>query len=144
MLLQIRVSVQSMLAKREHSKRELLRKLTQKGFEQALITDVVAELQAENLQSDARFCEMLIRSRCGKGYGRNRIKMELAEHQIADDIAKQALLHCEVDWFALCAEVFAKKFKGQVATDWKARQKQMRYLTYRGFSQEEISAAIGE
>lgn len=141
---QIRVSAQSMLAKREHSKRELLRKLTQKGFQAAMAEQVIASLQQENLQSDARFCEMLIRSRISKGYGRQRILMEIREHQIAADTVDDAMQQCETDWFALCSEVFSRKFRGKTATDWKARQKQMRYLLNRGFSQDEIRAAIGE
>lgn len=143
-LLKIRASAQSMLAKREHSKHELLRKLTQKGFETVLTEQVVQELQQENLQSDARFCEMLIRSRVNKGYGRKKITMEFSEHQIASELVQKALAESDIDWFSLCQQVFERKFKGGLGRDWKARQKQMRYLMNRGFSHEEIREAIGE
>lgn len=133
-----------MLAKREHSKRELLRKLQQKGFETELINVVIAELEAENLQSEVRFCEMLIRSRIAKGYGKNRILNEIREHQLASDLVSHAFLEIDADWFDICQRMFDKRFRDGPASDWQGKQKQMRYLLNRGFSQEEIRAAMGE
>jgi len=70
------------LARREHSVRELVDKLIAKGFELSDIHETIARLQAENLQSEGRFVEMLIRSRISQGKGPVRIIHELEEHRI--------------------------------------------------------------
>jgi regulatory protein len=72
------------LARREHSQEELRLKLSQRGFSERLINEVIGELRDENLQSDARFAEVFTRSRVAKGYGVYRIRQELRQRGIAE------------------------------------------------------------
>ena len=75
-----------MLARREHSRRELTQKLTEKSFEKADIEELLNEFVALNWQSDQRFAESYSRSRLRNGYGPIRIQYELRERGIELDI----------------------------------------------------------
>jgi regulatory protein len=132
----------SHLARREHSALELRRKLDKAGFDPADIEHVLTQLQQADLQSDERFSESYVRSRINRGYGKTRIRMELQERGVADELIKDSLQQAEVDWFALAAEVRSKRFGEQDPEDFKSRAKQQRFLQYRGFSHDEITESF--
>lgn len=132
----------SYLARREHSALELRRKLEKAGFDPADIEHVLSQLQQADLQSDERFSESYVRSRINRGYGKTRIRMELQERGVADELIKDSLQQAEVDWFALAAEVRSKRFGEQDPEDFKSRAKQQRFLQYRGFSHDEITESF--
>ncbi len=52
-----------LLARREHGEYELQIKLLEKGFDRQIVEETLSSLKEENLQSDFRFAESLIRSR---------------------------------------------------------------------------------
>ena len=62
-----------LLARREHSKKELLQKLVSKGFNKILAANIINELVQEGWQDDLRYAENYARSRLLKGYGPARI-----------------------------------------------------------------------
>lgn len=132
----------SYLARREHSALELRRKLDKSGFDSAEIEHVLAQLQQADLQSDERFAESYVRSRINRGYGKTRIRVELQERGVADELISDSLQQAEVDWFALAAEVRRKRFGEQNPDDFKSRAKQQRFLQYRGFSHDEITESF--
>lgn len=132
----------SYLARREHSALELRRKLDKSGFDTADIEDVLSQLQQADLQSDERFAESYVRSRINRGYGKTRIRMELQERGVADELIRDSLQQAEIDWFALAAEVRSKRFGEQNPEDFKSRAKQQRFLQYRGFSHDEITESF--
>lgn len=132
----------SYLARREHSALELRRKLEKAGFDPADIEHVLSQLQQADLQSDERFSESYVRSRINRGYGKTRIRMELQERGVADELITDSLQQAEVDWFALAAEVRSKRFGEQDPEDFKSRAKQLRFLQYRGFSHDEITESF--
>src|SRR5688572_13007666 len=57
------------LVRREHSRKELTRKLTSRGLDATEAAAAVERLAGEGWQDDARFAESLVRSRAGNGYG---------------------------------------------------------------------------
>jgi SOS response regulatory protein OraA/RecX len=57
-----------------------------------------------NLQSNKRFTESLIRGRLNKGIIESRIRNELEEHQIST----AAMSELCIDWFVLANKVFEK------------------------------------
>lgn len=132
----------SYLARREHSALELRRKLDKSGFDTADIEHVLSQLQQAGLQSDERFAESYVRSRINRGYGKTRIRMELQERGVADELIRDSLQQAEIDWFALAAEVRSKRFGEQNPEDFKSRAKQQRFLEYRGFSHDEITESF--
>lgn len=126
-----------MLARREHSRRELKQKL-QRRFGLELQTDELLDALAEQgLQCDTRFTESYTRMRKRKGYGPIRIVMELRERGVAGSMVNDCVYAEDHDWFACAGDVWQKKF-GTYPVDQKERAKQMRFLQYRGFDQEHI------
>ena len=124
----------TLLARREHSRTELQQKLVVKFPQQRdVLEDLLDQLSAEGWQSDARFAEAYLRSRANQGYGWQRIRMELQQRGISDELAKSAFEHSEIDWEALKTQVEHKKFGDVPAEDWTAQQKRLQYLYRRGF-----------
>jgi len=138
----IKYTITRLLAGREHSKHELLKKLLQRDFERHLCLEWIDKFSQHNLQSNERFAESLIRGRANKGIGESRIRNELKEHQISMQIIAAAFEELDIDWFELAAKAFQKKYAGKSAKDFKEQQKQQRFLYYRGFTHEQIRYAI--
>lgn len=138
----IRLTAMDMLSYREFSCLELTNKLAKKFDNSPLIGAVISQLVKDNLQSDKRFSEAFVRSRIARGQGEVRIGMELRQRGINNDLAEQAVVSCDVDWFALAADVAANKFGDGKPTDNRERAKRMRFLQYRGFTYEQISHAL--
>ena len=95
------------------------------------------------LINDARFAENYIRSRRTKGYGPLRIHRELQAHGIADEVIAEHLKITDNAWIVEAHSIFRKRFKASKLTDFKERAKLMRFLQYRGFTQGQISSALG-
>lgn len=138
----MRSTAMNLLARREHSTRQLRRKLHARGMEGAVVDDTLAALAQERLLSDERFVESLVRSRIAKGYGPLRIQAELREHGIGDEQIGNAM---DVDagfWRDRIIDVRRKRFGAAPPADVNERAKQMRFLQYRGFTSEQIRAAF--
>lgn len=137
-----------LLARREHSAQELARKLHTRGCAPVLVEAVLARLEAERLQSDARYAEVYLRQRSEKGYGPQRIRAELQERGVDERLISEAMRRAEdegeVDWFERAALVYARKFGGRPVVDLKDRAKRQRFLQYRGFSHEQIAAVVND
>jgi regulatory protein len=132
----------ALLARREHCAGELRRKLARKGFDATLIQSALSELQRRGLQSDARYAEGYVRGRAAKGYGAARIELELRMRGIGDEIAADALREIRDVARLRAAQVRRKKFGEELPSTTADRAKQTRYLLQRGFSHEQIRAAL--
>ncbi len=132
-----------LLARREHSRAELVRKLGERGAPGELIDQVLESLAARRLQSDERYAEALVSSRAGRGQGPVRIRRELAERGVAAAAIDEALEGAGQDWFALARDTRRRRFGGDPPTEWNERVRQSRFLEYRGFSSEQIRFALG-
>lgn len=129
-----------LLSRREHSARELTNKLKQRYSDHpADISSCVQALSEEGLQSDDRYCEAYVAMRKRKGYGPQRIMAELREKGVAEGLAKSEVYEKELDWYGSAFEVWQKKFRETWPQDAKEKAKQIRFLSYRGFSQSHIN-----
>ena len=131
-----------LLARREHSRRELTRKLAARGFPDDVVPPVLDELERTGALADARFSDSFVRSRIGKGQGPQRIRAELAQRGITDDEADGVLRAADVDWLATIRAVRAKRFGPELPRDYVERARQARFLQYRGFDSAQIRAAL--
>ena len=129
------------LGRREHSAQQLRRKLESRGYDESAAADAVGELADRGWQSDARYAEMLIRSRISQGYGRLYIAGELRVAGVPDAEAAAALDAADCDWSQVAADLHARKF-GAAAQNMADRNKRYRYLAGRGFSSEQIRVAL--
>ena len=122
----------TLLARREHSARELKGKLARKGLDAAESASALADLQSKNYQSDARFGEMLVRSRIAQGYGPRWIVAELKTHGIAEATARELLDATETDWQALVRDLLHRRYRAGPVT-LAERTKRANFLLRRGF-----------
>lgn len=129
----IRRSALDLLARREHSYAEMLRKLRQRGAATDMAEIELDRLQQEGLLSDERFCEAYIHARSQRGYGPQRLREELRQRGVAESLVDRQLRSADWDWGALAQQVFAKRFPEGPAEDLKQRSKQQRFMQYRGF-----------
>lgn len=129
-----------LLSRREHSARELGRKLVQKGVAREEASDVVAEMGERTYQSDERYAGSLVRKRAADGYGPMRIRSELAAQGITRDAQAAAIEAADVDWVAVARKEFQRKFREVIASDHKERHKRAAWLMARGFDAATVRA----
>lgn len=104
-----------------------------KGYPESLVDEVVAEAMREGLQSDARFAEVFVRGRVGKGYGLNRIRQELKQRGIEDEAELKTM-----DWQGVIARAYAKKYGETLPESLPERAARERFLLQRGFGRDDI------
>ena len=130
-----------LLARREHSRRELRRKLASRGHDADVVEEALAELARDGVQSDARFAEGYVRSAIGRGHGPVKIRADLRARGIdAGGVAKA--LDTDADWLRLARTALAKRFRGQPPTDRKEWARQARFLAGRGYPSDIVTQAI--
>lgn len=127
-----------LLARREHSLRELHNKLLQRFGETPLIHAELERLREERLQSDERFVEAYVYSRARRLYGPLRIRAELRERGISDTVIAASLSASDIDWQANLRQLLETRFGTRPATDFKEKAKRLRFVQYRGFSTDDI------
>ena len=139
-----RKKAMDLLARREHAADELTAKLEKAGFETETASDAVHRLGEEGLQSDARFVESFVQSRINQGKGPQRIRADLRQRGVREQLVERALEEVSVDWYALARETRERKFGRAMPVDFKEKARQMRFLQYRGFEPDHIQAAVAE
>lgn len=136
------------LAMRDHSEKELRRKLVQpvagkNGWEapEAAPEDIERVVQwchESRYLDDARFTRQFIASRCRKGYGPARIRLELGQKGISRADVDAAMAGCDIDWGQCARELARRKFGELLPTTFAERSKVQRFLLNRGHLTEDI------
>lgn len=132
-----------LLARREHAQAEIKRKLRDRGYDGELVLEVVDELTRQRLLSDERFGEAFIRSHAERGQGPVRLRAELRRLQLPVEQIERQLVAVELDWIELARAVRLRKFGKRSPDSLDERAKQVRFLQYRGFTADQIRAAMG-
>jgi len=133
------------LSRREHSKEELRQKLSTKFKNQpGAIEQVLTWLVSQNLQNDTRYCECFVRHRVSQGYGPRRIKSELHQRHIDEDIITNTLLTLAIDWENVLYLRLKKHFGAIDIGNIKNKARVIRHLSARGFDFASITAVINE
>lgn len=129
-----------LLARREHSARELKAKLARKGLAADESAVALADLQAKNYQSDTRFGEMLVRTRIAGGYGPRWILAELRQHGVMEDEAQVLLDAAEPDWPVLIRDLLRRRYGNKRALTPAERAKRAAFLLRRGFDAHTVQS----
>lgn len=133
-----------LLTRREHGARELCEKLEQKGFSKTEAKEALASCQELDLQSDHRFVENYARSRIRQGYGPLRISQELKNKGVSIELIQHELQKEAESWLDYALMVWQKKSKGMVDLSFIEKQKLQKFLRYRGFDVDVITAVMRE
>ena len=128
-----------LLARREHARAELARKLAPHAASPDELAALLDELTARDLLSDERYVEARLRAR-GARLGNARLAYELRTQGVCEELVDAALAASE-DEFLRAQRVWRRKF-GDKAADATERARQMRFLLGRGFSGETIRRVV--
>jgi regulatory protein len=128
-----------LLVRREHSQRELTRKLRARGIDGEEATAAVEKLKAAGWQDDARFAENLVRSRAAAGFGPLRIRAELGTHGLEREAVAAAMEGFDGDWNEIARDLVKRRFGA--ALDRAQQRKAAELLIRRGFGGDQVRAA---
>ena len=134
--LSLRAQALSLLARREHSKRELARRLLQYTEDPDSIPPLIEEFEQRGWLSEKRVVEQVMASR-RRRFGTQKITQELRQKGLSDDAiagARESLKEGELD---AAREVWRRKF-GTPPVDARDKARQMRFLQGRGFGLDVI------
>jgi regulatory protein len=131
-----------LLTRREHSRRELARKLAARGVEATEAAQAIARLADAGWQDDARFADSLVRSRALSGYGPRYIRAELGTHGLGAEVVEAALGGFDGDWAGLAHDLVKRRQPAALGGDRLARRKAADLLLRRGFSMDQVQAAL--
>ena len=120
------------LARRDHSRIELGRKLNRLREETDDVDALLDEFEANGWLSDERFAGSAARQRQGR-FSQRHIVEDLKSKGIAIDTAKTAVAALEQDDEAIALALWRQKF-GEPPVDQKQKARQVRFLQSRGFS----------
>lgn len=140
----IRMAAMDLLARREHSRRELKQKLKKRFDDEALIEEQLDRLSEENLQSDSRYAASLLRQRMSRGHGPVRIRQEMRQKGISDGETSAAIEEEAPDWYALAEAVYWRKFGELAPEDIKEKARRGRFMQYRGFAPDHYRHLLGD
>ena len=134
----VRNKAMDLLARREHSEQELRQKLKTREYESDEIEEALQRLIEDGLLSDGRFAESYVNHRVNAGLGPMKIRFELRQKGISDEMAETCLSAFSGQWDSLMRETRERKFGVSLPDDYKDRMKQARFLQNRGFSPESV------
>ena len=122
---------------------ELSRKLTSKGHDPDTVAEIIAGLLQDTLLSNARFTEAFVHQRIRNGCGPARIRHELRQRGIAEDLIADYIEADDGEWLARIAAVRRKRFGESFPKDYRERARQARFLESRGFTASQIRKVLG-
>ncbi len=138
--LSLRTRALGYLARREHSRLELERKLKPHAKNSEELSSLLDTLEQRGFLSAERMLEQVIHMRKSK-FGSQRIVHELREKGIAENLIAAALPNIKETEQESAREVWRKKF-GAIPADAKEFARQMRFLMGRGFTAEVIHQVL--
>ena len=134
--LSLRARAMRFLARREHSRAELRRKLAPGAREGDDLEVLLDDLAKRGWLSDARFAEQSIRAKARR-YGPLKLKYQLRERGVDDETIAAGFRAAGADGASHLESVWARQF-GAPPADEKEHARQVRFLQGRGFALEEV------
>jgi len=129
-----------LLARREHSRSELSRKLGQAGFATGDVAPLLEEFEEKNWLSDRRFAESYVADHRARA-GNIKLAHELRQRGVSDHIISEVVNQHRESELERARAVWEKRF-GVSPADAKEKAGQMRFLQARGFSLEVIYTLV--
>ncbi len=128
-----------LLARREHARAELARKLAPYAESGEALEALLDDLTARRLLSDERYVEMRLNARAAR-FGNARLAYELRTQGVSEELLAAALAEND-DELVRARAVWQRKF-GEQPRDAGERARQMRFLLSRGFSGETVRRVL--
>jgi len=140
--LSLRQQALAALARREHSRVELQRKLARKTDDADELARLLDEFEANGWLSDERFASSTARSRQGR-FSQRYIVEDLKHKGVGGDTAREAVDALEQDDYATALALWRQRF-GTPPRDQKEKARQVRFLQSRGFALSVVFRVLKE
>jgi regulatory protein len=129
-----------LLARREHSRAELVRKLEHAGFATSDIQPLLDEFETRNWLSDRRFAESYVADHRARA-GSIKLTYDLRQRGISDSVIEMVLTENRESELARARAIWLKKFS-TLPADTTEKAKQIRFLQGRGFAMNTIRRVL--
>jgi regulatory protein len=126
-----------LLARREHSRKELGRKLAEHTDDPREVERALDECEARGWLSEKRVVEQLVHNRRSR-FGIRRIERDLEAKGVSGDAVAAALSQLKEGEVEAARAVWRRKFGGRVPGSPAERARQARFLQGRGFELDVI------
>lgn len=132
-----------LLAAREHSRAELVRKLAVHEQVAGELAQALDALEAKGFISEQRVADSVVHRRSAK-LGGQRLRQELQAKGLAPEVVQSALGALRATEQARASAVWQRKFgpAASAGADASARARQMRFLLARGFDAEVVRRVV--
>lgn len=129
-----------LLARREHSRAELARKLAPYAESPEGLEALLGTLQSRKQLSDDRYAEARV-FRLARKYGVARIEADLRTKSVAEETIRRAVADARATELERARVAWRRRF-GRLPTDRQEYGKQARFLQSRGFSHATIHSIL--
>ncbi len=142
-LAKAKMTAMSYLSYKDRSKREVIRKLKEKGYTKEVTKQTLKFLISYGYINDLEFSKKFVKQRVEKkGYGKFKVVRELSEKGISDEIIEQVTENIGESEEEMALVLARKKARSLDLTEYKDKQKLFAYLQRRGYSFEIIKRVI--
>ena len=130
----------ALLDRRDYSRAELLKKLLEKGVDEAEATEAVDRLEELGFVDDARYAPIVVRHYAAKGYGARRVQQELARRGIPKELWDEAMTQMPAQDDTIDRLLRSRLRAGE--TDRAAVKRASDFLLRKGYGWDEIKSAL--
>jgi regulatory protein len=130
-----------LLARREHTRAELARKLAAHAEDPAELESVLDDFERRGWLSERRVVEQRVHTLRTR-FGARRIERDLIAKGVSDDAVSAALSDLKGGELDAAREVWRRKFSGRLPRTPAERAKQARFMQGRGFDMDVIMRII--
>ena len=138
---ELRARALRLLARREHTRAELARKLAPEAESSDVLKALIDQLSSRSQQSDERYAEARAHQLSRK-FGAARVRRELVAKGIEREAAARFAADVETTDLERARAILARKYRTR-ASGPKERARRVRFLQSRGFSPDVIRRALG-
>jgi len=132
----------NLISRRPRSEWELQDYLKRKDYEPDAIQKILNMLSDRGYVNDADFARRWVESRrLLKATSKRRLRQELKQKRVPDEIIDEALAADETDEQSVLKELIAKK---RQQTCYQDKLKLMQYLSRQGYNYDDIKSALAE
>lgn len=125
------------------SKKELEDKLSEKGYDKAIVFEVTEELSSLGYINDRDYAALFMEHCMSKMWGKKKIRYEMKQKGLCDEIINEALCELEEDDMEdEMTELIISRYGRDDLTDMKTKMRITRYFASRGFDFSVIDKAI--
>jgi len=130
----------AMLARREHTRAEMTRKLSPHSESPEQIEQLLDALVTRGWLSETRFAESRAHTLARK-FGSRKIEYDLTSRGVSAEVVEQTVERMRAQELENCRTAWSRKF-GALPQDAAERGRQMRFLAGRGFSAETVRQVL--